>query len=670
MSINNNISRKQKANAIRALSMDAVERAKSGHPGAPMGMADMAEVLWTDFLKHNPKNPNWFNRDRFVLSNGHASMLLYSLLHLTGYDLSIDDIKNFRQLHSKTPGHPEYGEAPGVETTTGPLGQGLANAVGFALSERLLAAKFNKDELNIVDNFTYVFAGDGCLMEGVSHEAASLAGTLGLGKLILLWDDNKISIDGSTEKWFSENVAARFKAYGWQVIENVDGHDADSISTALEHAHSNTQQPSIICCKTIIGFGAPNKQNTAGVHGAPLGSDEVQKARDQLNWHYEPFEIPDELYKAWDCTSRGAAVEKEWNELFAKYEAAYPELAKEYLRRMHNDLPENWDKLTADYVCSLQACQKDTATRVASQNVLTELGPRLPELFGGSADLTGSNGTLWNGAKSVDGTNFDGEYLHYGVREFGMTAICNGMALYGGMIPYSGTFLTFYDYARNAARMAALMHQRNILVYTHDSIALGEDGPTHQPVEHLAMLRATPNLECWRPCDAVETAVAWCEAIKNKDRPTALALTRQTVKAQSRDEDVLSKVSKGGYILVDSDTPDLVLIATGSEVELVMEARAELESNHDLKVRVVSMPCMERFKLQPEDYKTSVLCEDVSKRLTVEAGCAMPWFEFVNNSKQIVSIDSFGASAPASVLFKYFGFTKDNVVKKALELIK
>ncbi len=665
------ISKRAKANAIRALSMDAVERANSGHPGAPLGMADMAEVLWCDYLKHNPKNPNWYDRDRFVLSNGHASMLLYSLLHLTGYDLSIDDLKNFRQLHSRTPGHPEYGVTPGVETTTGPLGQGLANAVGFAIAEKLLANSFNRENFQLVDHHTYVFMGDGCLMEGISHEAASLAGTLGLGKLIAFWDDNNISIDGAVSQWFDERTADRFKAYGWHVIEHIDGHDANAISAAVASAKQNTKQPSLICCRTIIGFGSPTKQGTAKVHGAPLGSEEIIKARQDLNWPHEPFEIPNDYYKAWDCTTRGQALESDWNQLFAKYESKYPELAKEFARRMRGDLPKNWEKITADYIYSLQAGQQDVATRIASQSVLTEFGKNLPELFGGSADLTGSNGTLWKGAKIIDprdNTNWAGEYLHYGVREFGMTAICNGIVLHGGFIPYCGTFLTFLDYARNAVRLSALMKQRNILVYTHDSIALGEDGPTHQPIEHLTMLRATPNIECWRPCDAVETAVSWQQAIANKDKPTALILTRQNVKAELRTSDILNNISKGGYILSDCDQePDLVIIATGSEVELAMSAKQELM--HEYHIRIVSMPCVEKFKDQHDNYKQKVISNNLNKRLVIEAGSSLSWYEFVAHSKQIIGIDSYGESAPAGALFKHFGFTIENIVARAKQIL-
>jgi transketolase len=665
------LTRKQKANAIRALAMDAVERAKSGHPGAPMGLADIAEVLWNDFLQHNPRNPNWFNRDRFVLSNGHASMLLYSLLHLSGYDLSIDDLKNFRQLNSRTPGHPEFGYTPGVETTTGPLGQGFANAVGFAIAEKVLAAKFNKDNFNIVDHHTYVIVGDGCLMEGISHEAASLAGTLGLSKLIAIWDDNKISIDGDVTPWFSENTAARFKAYGWNVIEQVDGHDAEQIIAAIMQAKNFSQdlnnKPTLICCQTVIGYGAPNKQKTEDVHGSPLGSEEILNARKELNWEFEPFALSDLYYKTWSAVKKGADLESAWNELFVKYEAVYPTLAKEFLRRKNSALPANWDKVTTDYIYSLQSCQENMATRKSSQNVLTAYAAHLPELFGGSADLTGSNGTLFKNAKIINSTNWDGEYLHYGVREFAMAAICNGMALYKGFIPYGGTFLTFLDYNRNAVRMAAIMKQRNIFVFTHDSIALGEDGPTHQPIEHLAMLRATPNLDCWRPCDAVETAVAWREAIAKQDGPSVLALTRQNVRAESRTTETIENIAKGGYILAGDDLdPDLILIATGSEVELAMAVKAELA---DYNIRVVSMPCVDRFHEQSDFYKSSVISDNLQARLIIEAGCSQPWFEFVASRKQILSIDCYGESAPAADLFKHFGFTVDNIVSRAKELI-
>lgn len=683
--IKNNLTRRQKANAIRALAMDSVEHANSGHPGAPMGMADIAEVLWSDFLKYNPKNPNWFNRDRFILSNGHASMLLYSVLHLSGYDLKIDDLKNFRQLHSKTPGHPENYLTPGVETTTGPLGQGFANAVGFGIAEKLLAAKFNKDQFAIVDHFTYVFLGDGCLMEGISHEAASLAGALGIGKLIAIWDDNNISIDGVVTPWFNDNTAQRFAAYGWQVIENVDGHDAASIKTAIEQARKNTNQPSLICCKTIIGYGAPNKQNTEDTHGAPLGSNEIKAAREQLGWVSDPFVIPDEYYQAWDYTKQGQDLENTWQELFNQYNNQHPELAQEFLRRMQNQLPADWDKFVTDYVCSLQAGQKDVATRKASQNVLSAFAPNLPEFLGGSADLTGSNGTLWQNAKVINGgkdiknykIDWNGQYLHFGVREFAMAAIGNGLSLHGGFIPFGGTFLTFLDYGRNALRMAALMQQRNIFVYTHDSIALGEDGPTHQPIEHLTMLRATPNVECWRPCDSVETAVAWQQAITNQTKPTVLALTRQTTKAQNRDLETVKLIAKGGYILSDFDGGDnqstlsLILIATGSEVELATEAKKEINYRFKNKynIRVVSMPCMEKFRSQSVDYKNFVLSHNVNNRLVIETGSAMCWHEFVASSKQIIGIDRFGESAPAEDLLKYFGFTVENIVNKALDII-
>lgn len=668
--VDKKLSRRQKANAIRALSMDAVEKANSGHPGAPMGMADIAEVLWNDFLKHNPKNPKWPNRDRFILSNGHASMLLYSLLHLTGYDLSIEELKNFRQLHSKTPGHPEYGITPGVETTTGPLGQGVANAVGFALAEKLLAARYNQKDYNIVDNFTYLFLGDGCLMEGISHEAASFAGTLGLGKLIAFWDNNNISIDGIVTPWFNENTAERFRSYGWQVIDNIDGHDSTEIYTAIVAAKKNLQQPTLICCKTLIGFGAPNKQNTEHVHGSPLGRDEIKAARDFLDWPYEPFEIPEEYYEQWDASAQGAREETSWMQLFDKYKAAYPDLAIEYLHRQNNLCLPNFIKCTTDYILDLQNNgYKDLATRQHSQNVLTAFAPLLPSLFGGSADLTGSNGTLWKGAKAVNKNNWDGQYLHYGVREFAMTAICNGLALYGGFIPYSGTFLTFLDYGRNAVRLAALMRIQNILVYTHDSIALGEDGPTHQPIEHLTMLRVTPNLDCWRPCDAVETAVAWQQAIITKDRPSALILTRQTVKAQPRDLTAVNNIATGGYVLAEfrnNDKNKLIIIATGSEVELAVAVKIQLEDKYN--IRVVSMPCMDKFKVQSQEYKDTVLPNNIKNRLAIEAGASMCWFEFVSQKNCIISLDCFGESAPAGQLLDFFGFTVEKIINKITQL--
>jgi transketolase len=679
---------RQKANAIRALSMDAVEQANSGHPGAPMGMADMAEVLWNRFLKFNPKNPNWFNRDRFVLSNGHGSMLLYSLLHLSGYDLSISDLENFRKLHSKTPGHPEQYMTPGVETTTGPLGQGLANAVGFAIAEKLLAAKYNRENFNIVDHFTYVFVGDGCLMEGVSHEVASLAGTLGLGKLIVLWDDNNISIDGVVTPWFNDNTPERFKAYNWQVISNIDGHDSQAIEQAINQAKNNLNQPSLICCKTIIGYGAPNKQGTESTHGSPLGAAEIKSAREFLNWPYEPFNIPEEYYQAWDGVKKGRIAEEIWNNLIQEYKLKYPDLAKEYLARMNNMLPEDFESFAVDYIYSLQSeqnkqdhsNQKNLATRQSSQNVLSAFGPKLAELFGGSADLTGSNGTLWKGAKAINKQHWDGQYLHYGVREFGMAAICNGMALYNGFIPYSGTFLTFLDYGRNAVRMAALMKLRNIFVFTHDSIALGEDGPTHQPIEHLTMLRATPNLDCWRPCDAVEAAVAWQQAIKNQSTPSALILTRQAVQSQQRNLDDLDNISKGGYILADFDESQnqadanykkLIIIATGSEVELAIAIKAKLNNlDHNLNIRVVSMPCVERFKAQSIEYKNLVLSNNTSaiNTLVIEAGARMSWYEFVKNQDYIIGIDTYGESASASDLLPHFGFTVEKIINKIKNL--
>ncbi len=681
MTRDNILTRRQKANAIRALSMDGVERANSGHPGAPMGMADVAEVLWNSFLKHNPRNPKWYNRDRFVLSNGHASMLLYSLLHLSGYDLSIEDLKNFRQLKSKTPGHPEYAITPGVETSTGPLGQGFANAVGFSIAEQLLAKRFNKDQFPIVDNYTYVFLGDGCMMEGVSHEAASLAGTLGLGKLIAFWDDNNISIDGVVTPWFSDNTAERFRAYGWQVIESVDGHNSSQIEEAIKKARANLSQPTLICCKTIIGFGAPNKQNTAATHGSPLGSAEIQAARESLDWAFEPFYIPADYYQAWDAVDNGAAQEQVWQNLFNQYKTKFPDLAAEYVRRMQGDLSDDFLTSSDDFIYSLQSNQnsndniKELATRQHSQNVLTQFGPALPELFGGSADLTGSNGTLWKGAKIVNKNNWQGEYLHYGVREFGMAAICNGLSLYGGFIPYSGTFLTFLDYGRNAVRMAALMRIQNIFVYTHDSIALGEDGPTHQPIEHLAMLRATPNLDCWRPCDSVETAVAWQQAILNKTTPSAIILTRQNVKSMVRQPDVLKNVSKGGYILSDFDQElnsdkNILIIATGSEVELAMAVKARLKEQ-SYNIRIVSMPCVDKFKEQDKQYKDFVLANyknDTNNinKFSIEAGCAMPWHEFIPKTENIIGIDTFGESAPGNILLDHFGFTIDKVVKKVV----
>ncbi len=663
------LSRRDLANAIRALSMDAVQQAKSGHPGAPMGMADIAEVLWNDYLQHNPANPQWINRDRFVLSNGHGSMLLYSLLHLSGYELSIDDLKNFRQLHSKTAGHPEYGYAPGIETTTGPLGQGLANAVGMALAEKTLAGQFNREEHEIVDHYTYCFLGDGCMMEGISHEVCSLAGTLGLGKLIAFYDDNGISIDGEVEGWFTDDTVKRFDAYGWQVIPAVDGHDADAIHAAIELARENTGQPTLICCKTLIGFGSPNKQGKEDCHGAPLGDDEIALTRKALGWEHAPFVIPEEISSEWDAREHGVVIENNWNEQFAEYADAYPELASEFLRRISGDLPEDFAAQSQAYIEELQAKGETIASRKASQNALNAYGPQLPELLGGSADLAGSNLTIWSGCKGVTKDDASGNYLFYGVREFGMSAIMNGVALHGGFIPYGATFLIFMEYARNAVRMAALMRQRTLFVYTHDSIGLGEDGPTHQPIEQLANLRSTPNLDLWRPCDAVESAVAWKNALERVEGPSALVFSRQNLPHQQRSPEQLNNIQRGGYILRDSSgQPDAILIATGSEVGLAMDA-AEALSNEGRNVRVVSMPCTEAFEAQSAEYRESVLPAAVSARVAVEAAHADFWYKYVGLNGRIVGMTSFGESAPASELFKLFGFTVDNVVAKVNELL-
>ncbi|HCE2658516.1 transketolase, partial [Vibrio parahaemolyticus] len=598
--------RKYLANAIRALSMDGVQQANSGHPGAPMGMADIAEVLWRSHLNHNPSNPEWADRDRFVLSNGHGSMLIYSLLHLSGYELSIDDLKNFRQLHSKTPGHPEYGYAPGIETTTGPLGQGITNAVGMAMAEKALAAQFNKEGHDIVDHFTYVFMGDGCLMEGISHEACSLAGTLGLGKLIAFWDDNGISIDGHVEGWFSDDTPKRFEAYGWHVIPAVDGHDADAINAAIEAAKADPR-PTLICTKTIIGFGSPNKSGSHDCHGAPLGAEEIAATRKELGWEHGPFEIPQEVYAEWSAKETGAAKEAAWNEKFAAYEAAYPELAAEFKRRVNGELPAEWEEKASQIIADLQANPANIASRKASQNALEAFGALLPEFMGGSADLAPSNLTMWSGSKSLEANDFSGNYIHYGVREFGMTAIMNGIALHGGFVPYGATFLMFMEYARNAMRMAALMKIQNIQVYTHDSIGLGEDGPTHQPVEQIASLRLTPNMNTWRPCDQVESAVAWKLAIERKDAPTALIFSRQNLAQQPRSAEQVADIAKGGYILKDSEgKPELILIATGSEVELAVKAAEQLTAEGK-KVRVVSMPSTDAFDKQDADYREAVL---------------------------------------------------------------
>ncbi|AKB06577.1 TPA: transketolase [Vibrio cholerae] len=663
------MNRKQLANAIRALSMDGVQKANSGHPGAPMGMADIAEVLWRSHLNHNPQNPNWADRDRFVLSNGHGSMLIYSLLHLSGYELSIDDLKNFRQLHSKTPGHPEYGYAPGIETTTGPLGQGITNAVGMAIAEKALAAQFNKPGHDIVDHFTYVFMGDGCLMEGISHEACSLAGTLGLGKLIAFWDDNGISIDGHVEGWFSDDTPKRFEAYGWHVIPAVDGHDADAINAAIEAAKAENSRPTLICTKTIIGFGSPNKAGSHDCHGAPLGNDEIKAAREFLGWEYAPFEIPADIYAAWDAKQAGASKEAAWDEKFAAYAKAYPAEAAEYKRRVAGELPANWEAATSEIIANLQANPANIASRKASQNALEAFGKLLPEFMGGSADLAPSNLTMWSGSKSLTAEDASGNYIHYGVREFGMTAIINGIALHGGFVPYGATFLMFMEYARNAMRMAALMKIQNIQVYTHDSIGLGEDGPTHQPVEQIASLRMTPNMSTWRPCDQVESAVAWKLAIERKDAPSALIFSRQNLAQQPRSAEQVANIAKGGYILKDcAGQPELILIATGSEVELAVAAYEQL-SAEGKAVRVVSMPSTDAFDKQDAAYREAVLPAAVTKRIAIEAGIADFWYKYVGFGGRIIGMTSFGESAPAGELFKLFGFTTENVVKQAKELL-
>lgn len=662
-------SRKQLANAIRALSMDAVQKAKSGHPGAPMGMADIAEVLWRDFLRHNPQDPTWPNRDRFILSNGHGSMLLYSLLHLSGYDLSIDDLKHFRQLHSKTPGHPEYGYAPGVETTTGPLGQGITNAVGMAMAEKALAAQFNQPGYDIVDHHTYTFLGDGCLMEGISHEACSLAGTLGLGKLIAFWDDNGISIDGHVEGWFTDNTPARFEAYGWHVISNVDGHDAQAVEAAIKQAKAETGKPSLICCRTVIGYGAPNKGGSHDSHGAPLGEAEIAAAREFLQWPHAPFEIPADIYADWDAKAKGNAQQQEWQQLFARYAAAFPELAAEFSRRIAGELPADWADKSQGYINELQANPANIATRKASQNALNAFGPILPEFMGGSADLAGSNLTIWSGSKPLTGDDASGNYIYYGVREFGMSAIMNGIALHGGFVPYGATFLMFMEYARNAVRMAALMKQRVIFVYTHDSIGLGEDGPTHQPVEQLAALRATPNLMNWRPCDQVESAIAWKEAIERTDGPSTLIFTRQNLAQQQRTAQQLVDVKRGGYILRDcNSTPELIIIATGSEVELAMQAAATL-TEQGKAVRVVSMPSTDVFEQQDAAYREAVLPAAIGKRIAVEAGITDCWYKYVGLTGKIIGMTSFGESAPAEQLFEHFGITTAKVLEAAEQLL-
>ncbi|MGC9488716.1 transketolase [Vibrio splendidus] len=661
-------SRKDLANAIRALSMDGVQQANSGHPGAPMGMADIAEVLWRGHLNHNPANPEWADRDRFILSNGHGSMLIYSLLHLAGYELSIEDLKNFRQLHSKTPGHPEYGYAPGIETTTGPLGQGITNAVGMAMAEKSLAAQFNKEGHDIVDHFTYAFMGDGCLMEGISHEACSLAGTLGLGKLVAFWDDNGISIDGEVEGWFSDDTPKRFEAYGWHVIPAVDGHDADAINAAIEAAKADPR-PTLICTKTIIGFGSPNKAGTHDCHGAPLGADEITATKAALGWEHGPFEIPADIAAEWNAKEAGAAKEAAWNAKFDAYATAHPELAAEFKRRTNGELPAEWEEKANAIIADLQANPANIASRKASQNALEAFGAMLPEFMGGSADLAPSNLTMWSGSKSLEANDFSGNYIHYGVREFGMTAIMNGIALHGGFVPYGATFLMFMEYARNAMRMAALMKIQNIQVYTHDSIGLGEDGPTHQPVEQIASLRLTPNMSTWRPCDQVESAVAWKLAIERKDGPSALIFSRQNLAQQDRDAEQVANIAKGGYILKDcAGKPELIIIATGSEVELAVSAAAELTAEGKA-VRVVSMPATDAFDKQDAEYRESVLPADVTARIAVEAGIADFWYKYVGFGGKIIGMTTFGESAPAGELFKMFGFTTENVVNTAKELL-
>ncbi len=652
-------SRRDLANAVRALSMDAVQKANSGHPGAPMGMADIAEVLWNDHLKHNPANPDWPDRDRFVLSNGHGSMLIYSLLHLSGYDMNLDDLKNFRQLHSRTPGHPEYGYAPGIETTTGPLGQGITNAVGMAIAEKTLAAQFNKGGHNIVDHNTFVFLGDGCLMEGISHEACSLAGTLGLGKLVAFWDDNGISIDGHVDGWFTDNTPKRFEAYGWHVIADVDGHDPEAIEKAVEFAVAMTDKPTLICCKTTIGFGSPNKAGSHSSHGAPLGQDEINLTKAALGWDHEAFDVPSDIYAGWDAKEKGAKAEAAWNEKFAAYKAEYPELAAEFERRMAGDLPADWAEKSAAFIAETNAAASSPATRKASLDSIEAYSPMLPELFGGSADLGCSNLTEWSGYKPVDNSDVP-NYVRYGVREFGMSAMMNGIALHGGLMPFGATFLMFSEYARNALRMAALMKIQSIFVYTHDSIGLGEDGPTHQPVEQIPTLRLIPNMAVWRPCDAVESAVAWQQAAERKEGPTSLIFSRQGLPHQERSEQQIADIAKGGYILKDCDgTPDAIIIATGSEVALAMGAAEQLS---DKKIRVVSMPSTTAFEAQDASYREAVLPAGVTARVAVEAAVTDGWYKYVGTTGAVVGINRFGESAPAGELFEEFGFTVDKVV--------
>jgi len=661
--------RRQLANAIRALSMDAVQAANSGHPGMPMGMADIAEVLWNDFHRHNPNNPEWINRDRFVLSNGHGSMLLYSLLHLSGYPLELDEIRNFRQFGQRTAGHPEYEPELGVETTTGPLGQGISNAVGMALAEKMLAATFNRPGHEVIDHRTWAFLGDGCLMEGISHEVCSLAGTWQLGKLICCYDDNGISIDGETDAWFTDDTVSRFEAYGWQVIADVDGHDPQQIKAAIEQAIADEQRPSLICCKTVIGFGSPNKAGTGSAHGAPLGDEEIAAARTELDWSHAPFEVPAAVAKAWDAKAAGAAREQDWQQRYDAYRAAHAELASELDRRMARVLPDDWPETAAAAIAGIDAEAADMATRKASLVALNALAPALPELVGGSADLTGSNLTKHDGSQVFSADHAAGNYVFFGVREFGMSAICNGLALHGGVLPYSGTFLTFSDYARNALRMAALMSLRNVFVYTHDSIGLGEDGPTHQPVEHVASLRLMPNMSLWRPCDAVETVVAWRAAIERSDGPTCLVLSRQSLPHQTRNQAVRANIERGGYVLTDADgPPSLILLATGSEVALAVAA-AEALGAEGVSVRVVSMPSTDTFDRQDADYRDAVLPPAVSARVAIEAGVSDGWWRYVGSGGRVIGMDQFGASAPASALFEHFGFTVDNVISQAREIL-
>ena len=656
------ISSSQSANALRILAVDSIYEANSGHSGMPMGMADIAEVLWQRHLSHNPNNPDWFNRDRFVLSNGHGSMLIYSLLHLSGYDLSIQDLKDFRQLHSKTAGHPEFGITPGVETTTGPLGQGISNAVGMAIAEKVLASKFNTAEHKIIDHMTYVFTGDGCLMEGISHEACSLAGTLGLGNLIVIYDDNDISIDGNVDGWFTEDIPRRFESYGWDVIPNIDGHNSEEIDQAIQKAKSNSDKPSLICCKTVIGKGSPNMSGTAAAHGAIVNPDEIALIRNELNWQNDPFDIPKEVYEDWDARESGNSREESWNKNFDDYTSKNPELSIELKRLIEGNLPEGVEESIYSFIEEIQKDLPKMATRVSSQKVLNVLGPLIPEMLGGSADLTGSNNTNWDGTKEIRANDFSGNYINYGVREFGMTGIMNGIVLHGGIKAYGGTFLTFLDYARNAVRMAALMKIQTILVYSHDSIGVGEDGPTHQPIEHLASLRTTPNLETWRPCDTSETAISWLAALENTDKPTALILSRQGLPNFERSKDQIDAMKKGAYTLYEPEQdPQLILIATGSEVELAMAVAEEVKER--TPVRVVSMPCTERFDIQSDEYKESVLGKGI-KRVSIEASHSDWWRKYVGLEGDVIGMDSFGESAPGNVLFEHFGFTKEQVISK------